>query len=187
MSDNTKIEWTDATQIIDRDGRRVRQYIRTDTSRPGQQIRRQKLAYGLKWCRGCQQWLPAESVGKNGLCRPHENADARTRYATDIDCRTSRKAHSYERKRGVQQMPAIAAELIAELFDNECAYCNAAFSTWDHVAPVSKGGKTEPGNMLPACRSCNSAKHDHDIETWLDRAPMVKPYTIEYLSLAGVL
>lgn len=187
MSDKSTVILTNATKIVDRNGRRVRYYKRIDASRPGQQIRRQKLAEGLKWCRVCQQWLLIKSVGKNGLCRPHENADARSRYATDLGFRTKRKARSYKRKRGVSPMPAIGAEMIAELFDNECAYCSEPFSTWDHVIPVSKGGTTAPGNMLPACRSCNSAKYNHDIEVWLDRAPMIKPYTIEYLSLMGML
>lgn len=187
MSDNTKIEWTDATPVIDRKGRRIRYYKRTDTSRPGQQIRRQKLAGGLKWCRGCQSWLPMALVGKNGLCRPHENEDANRRYAESEQFRDERKRHSYLRSRGVELMPKIGAEMIAELFDGECAYCQAPFETWDHAVAVSKGGETIPGNMVPACRRCNSSKRDSDIEDWLDRAPMIKPYTIEYLSMSGVL
>lgn len=109
------------------------------------------------------------------------------RYASDPTFRAARKARSYARRRGVPPMPAIAAEMISELFDGECAYCNSPHDTWDHVVPVSKGGLTVPGNIVPACRSCNSAKHDHDIEVWLNRAPFVKPYTVEYLCAAGVL
>jgi len=187
MSANTKIEWTDATPMIDRNGARTRYYKRKDMTKPGQQIRREMLANGLKWCRECRKWMSVELVGKNGLCRPHENEDARNRYANDPDFKSRRLSHSAMRKRGVGRMPSFAAELISELFDGECAYCHRPGVTWDHVIPVSKGGKTEPGNMVPACRSCNSSKHDADIDVWLDRAPMVKPFTIEYLSIAGVL
>lgn len=69
MADNSHIEWTDATSIIDRGGRRVRLYHRSATHRPGQQLRRLMFAEGKKWCRDCRQWLPCDQVGKNGLCR----------------------------------------------------------------------------------------------------------------------
>ncbi|MBB5443641.1 MULTISPECIES: HNH endonuclease [unclassified Paraburkholderia] len=187
MSDNTKIEWTDATAIVDRDGRRVRIYQRKDATRPGQQMRRRKLLEGLKWCRDCQVWLPVSLVGKNGLCRPHENEQARLLYRDSEAHRDERKRHTYRRSRNVEPMPKVAAELIAELFNGLCAYCGNHFETWDHVIPVSKGGTTTPGNMVPACRPCNSSKKNSDINDWLDRAPMIKPYTIEYLSFAGVL
>ena len=163
------------------------QQKRTHTSRPGQRLRREMLAVGLKWCRRCKQWLPKEAVTKNGLCRPHENEEHRTRYVTDPNFRNRIKERVHARRRGLGAMPLAAKEMVAELFDGECAYCDQAYETWDHVHPVSKGGQTIPGNMVPACRSCNSSKHNHDIETWLDRAPMVKAYTIDYLSLAGHL
>jgi 5-methylcytosine-specific restriction protein A len=43
-----------------------------------------------------------------------------------------------------------------------CHYCNGTFPadelTMDHLVPVARGGKSTPGNVVPACRDCNSRK-----------------------------
>jgi 5-methylcytosine-specific restriction endonuclease McrA len=43
-----------------------------------------------------------------------------------------------------------------------CHYCGRAFPprglTMDHVVPVSRGGKTIRGNVVPCCKECNNAK-----------------------------
>ena len=47
----------------------------------------------------------------------------------------------------------------------KCAYCGCEFTlfnkeTRDHVIPISKGGDNVKENIVPACQSCNSKKHD---------------------------
>lgn len=47
----------------------------------------------------------------------------------------------------------------------KCAYCGKEFNlfdrpTRDHVIPISKGGHNTKENVVPACGSCNSKKHD---------------------------
>ncbi|HRK01579.1 MAG TPA: HNH endonuclease [Oligoflexia bacterium] len=46
-----------------------------------------------------------------------------------------------------------------------CHYCEAQFKpadlTMDHVVPVARGGKSQPGNVVPACRACNASKKLH--------------------------
>ena len=43
-----------------------------------------------------------------------------------------------------------------------CHYCGRAFPprglTMDHVVPLSRGGKTIRGNVVPCCKECNNAK-----------------------------
>jgi 5-methylcytosine-specific restriction endonuclease McrA len=43
-----------------------------------------------------------------------------------------------------------------------CHYCGRAFPprglTMDHVVPVSRGGKTIRGNVVPCCKECNNTK-----------------------------
>ena len=43
-----------------------------------------------------------------------------------------------------------------------CHYCGGSFSaavlTMDHIVPISRGGKSTRGNLVPACKSCNSNK-----------------------------
>lgn len=52
-------------------------------------------------------------------------------------------------------------------FDNSCAYCGSQFElTKDHVLPISKGGKHEVNNLIPACHSCNSSKNDTLLDDW---------------------
>ena len=46
--------------------------------------------------------------------------------------------------------------------DHRCAYCGQAKPlTRDHVVPISKGGTDYIGNIVPACRQCNSKKNNH--------------------------
>lgn len=52
-------------------------------------------------------------------------------------------------------------------YDSRCFYCGeAAAMTMDHIVPLSRGGKHTIGNIVPACLSCNSSKHDRFIVEW---------------------
>lgn len=43
-----------------------------------------------------------------------------------------------------------------------CHYCGATFLpeelTMDHLVPIVRGGKSTRGNVVPACKECNSKK-----------------------------
>lgn len=53
-------------------------------------------------------------------------------------------------------------------FGGTCAYCgDIAGTTMDHIVPISKGGRHEIGNVLPACTRCNCSKQDKDLDDWL--------------------
>ena len=66
---------------------------------------------------------------------------------------------------------------IRELWDHRCAYCGR--TTWesrarfelDHVVPRSKGEPTNIGNLVWACRPCNQAKTDKNLDTFLAENP----------------
>lgn len=54
---------------------------------------------------------------------------------------------------------------ILKQYKFKCAYCGKEFTlfdkaTKDHVIPISKGGDNIKENIVPACKSCNSKKHD---------------------------
>jgi len=43
-----------------------------------------------------------------------------------------------------------------------CYYCHSAVGrtqlTMDHVVPLSRGGRSNKGNLVPACKECNNKK-----------------------------
>ena len=43
-----------------------------------------------------------------------------------------------------------------------CHYCHQKVGrdrlTMDHVVPLSRGGKSKKGNIVPACKACNNKK-----------------------------
>ena len=49
-----------------------------------------------------------------------------------------------------------------EIAKGICHYCGQTFKpselTMDHVVPVSRGGKSTKGNIVPCCKECNSKK-----------------------------
>ena len=43
-----------------------------------------------------------------------------------------------------------------------CHYCQKKFTpkelTMDHIVPLSRGGKSNKGNVVPCCKKCNNRK-----------------------------
>lgn len=180
MSANTSIEWTDRTW-------------RTAAKRAGISLDqyRANVEAGLKFCWRCRGWKPVGSFGIDrsrwdGLAarcvscrRPPKQLPLiretpaeyeRRRYATNADYRHRRRQHVHSRKRGVEPMPTAGVEALTEWFGGRCAYCQAPATTWDHIVPVADGGRTQPGNILPACVSCNSRKGARDVYDFIDSA-----------------
>lgn len=52
-----------------------------------------------------------------------------------------------------------------------CAYCGATSGALqrDCVLPISRGGRYTSTNVVPACRSCNTSKSNHEVTTWMRR------------------
>jgi hypothetical protein len=135
---------------------------------PGKFERRRMRGVGLAWCKTCQAWKPMSLVHA-GLCRPCTNVASRARYATDLHYRLDRRQRVHSRKRSVDPIPADAQLMILEEFGGKCAYCRVAgATTWDHIVPISRRGRTTPGNVVPACVSCNSSKKDQDVWEWME-------------------
>ena len=57
---------------------------------------------------------------------------------------------------------------IKTAYDSKCAYCGkrTAKLTKDHVVPISKGGKDNMGNIVPACFDCNRKKNAESLLDW---------------------
>ena len=64
-----------------------------------------------------------------------------------------------ENRRASGSITADQWNVICFLFGSRCAYCGQLrHLTMDHVIPVSKGGSSDFGNIVPACQPCNSSK-----------------------------
>jgi 5-methylcytosine-specific restriction endonuclease McrA len=64
-----------------------------------------------------------------------------------------------------------------------CQYCGKkpgmSSLTLDHVVPASRGGKTEPDNLVTACKPCNNFKADRTPEeSGLTLLKPLKPFNV---------
>jgi 5-methylcytosine-specific restriction endonuclease McrA len=54
----------------------------------------------------------------------------------------------------------------------KCFYCGKATPhgdlTMDHIVPISRGGKSTRGNVVPCCKTCNTAKKQLLPMEWQD-------------------
>jgi 5-methylcytosine-specific restriction endonuclease McrA len=69
-------------------------------------------------------------------------------------------------RRRARMFDGLAAFISVELLDAKWAYwggccwmCGEEATTWDHVKPLSKGGRHLLANLRPACGPCNYRKH----------------------------
>jgi 5-methylcytosine-specific restriction endonuclease McrA len=139
---------------------------------PNKQARRDAKADGRSWCSGCSSWLPLSDV-RLGKCKEHRNADYRARYARNGE---SIRQRVYARKRNLDPIPGWWVEEHYHRFDGMCAYgCGTPATSLDHIWPVAKGGKSMPGNLVPACGSCNSRKRDGKPYSWVERGFLAFP------------
>jgi 5-methylcytosine-specific restriction endonuclease McrA len=72
-------------------------------------------------------------------------------------------------------------------FDHCCAYCGASGDMQiEHVKPISQGGLHHISNIVPACLSCNYAKHADPMERWYRSQPFFDPARLALIqSLTG--
>jgi 5-methylcytosine-specific restriction endonuclease McrA len=149
---------------------------RKNPERPGKLERRARRIAGQAWCRGCEVWLPLDQV-RQGVCRSHAAEQYRANYAANPGPIRSRVS---ARKRGLEPVPEWWREEQFEEFGGLCAYgCGRPAETLDHVWPVALRGKSEPSNLVPACKTCNSSKSNRGPSPWLKRFAMAFPDQFE--------
>ena len=87
----------------------------------------------------------------------------------------SRRARAVKRRqrRIARVEHDLTAEQWAALRDawGGCAYCGAIGGSLqrDCVLPISRGGRYTLGNVVPACRSCNTSKCNAEVTGWMRR------------------
>lgn len=60
---------------------------------------------------------------------------------------------------------------ILTAWGHRCAYCGEPAGTLDHVTPKSRGGPTEPENLVACCAPCNLAKGSRGVWEWWRAQP----------------
>jgi 5-methylcytosine-specific restriction endonuclease McrA len=71
-----------------------------------------------------------------------------------------------------------------------CAYCGATGTAFqrDCVLPISRGGRYTLDNVVPACRSCNASKSNHEVTGWLRRRRLdERAFLLRHLEVIAML
>lgn len=119
-----------------------------------------------KWLQWKRDWDTANRELVNERAR---EAQRRT-YATP-EGKARMLEHKHRRRARVGQVTPELRAYVQSLYSLPCSYCGADENiTVDHVIPLSRGGKHEIENLVPACKSCNSSKHDKLLDEWQGRA-----------------
>lgn len=100
---------------------------------------------------------------------------------------------SGQRYRDYKKMTKDEWLLIVDAFESCCAYCGHYFPLrtlqMEHMFPRVRGGWHGPGNVVPACKPCNSMKNDKSAHEFalLPWAPEFDPEEIGWISLIACL
>lgn len=81
-------------------------------------------------------------------------------------CRlSSQKRRAKQKQNGVFEVTIKEAQ---KLLSGSCFYCNQSSKnlTLDHIIPIAKGGRHSIGNLVAACKPCNSSKNDKLLMEW---------------------
>ncbi len=71
----------------------------------------------------------------------------------------------------------ISKKELQKLNRGPCFYCGATERiTIDHVVAIARGGTDSIGNLVPACKSCNSRKRELTIMEWKLKNRRSAPY-----------
>lgn len=120
---------------------KVREIEKTKRTRHADRIAAYMKAYGPKWVKA----------------NPEKHRDKARRYR-------ARKLQA-----PISDLTAAQWALLKEMYNLSCAYCGERVEvlTQDHVLALSKGGSHTASNVVPACKSCNSSKHDKPVDEFL--------------------
>jgi 5-methylcytosine-specific restriction endonuclease McrA len=108
-------------------------------------------------------------------CQAHRT---KLKYLTDLNFRLYVRSKSKARKAAMKgnasskMTPKVISRHFAR-FGLHCAYCGQSGVDLqiEHVRPISKGGAHALANVVPACKSCNFSKRDHEVFGWYARQP----------------
>lgn len=66
----------------------------------------------------------------------------------------------------------ITRKELKKLYESPCVYCaNTKNIQADHVIPIARGGTHSIGNLVSACKTCNTSKGAKTITEWQKKNP----------------
>lgn len=74
-----------------------------------------------------------------------------------------------ELRKKMAERSRVDRKAIFERDGYRCHYCGTDVGPFevDHVIPLSRGGTSDPGNLVVACRKCNQSKRDKTPAEWI--------------------
>lgn len=83
---------------------------------------------------------------------------------------------------GAEEIRAIVAFFSTS--PTECVFCGSLqVKRWDHLVPVSKGGDTVLGNIVPACQKCDDSKGSAPFDVWMGSSAPNSPASRSVIDL----
>lgn len=136
-------------------------------------------------CTTCGNTKPIHDFGRNGLDKagePSHRKDCKVCYSAKRKENNNSNKHAqflgHQRTRGEVNIRYTFTEWRETVifFNGCCSFCGRTMRkgetlTKDHLVPVSEGGLTTQGNVVPACKSCNSSKNNSEWREWLMKQP----------------
>lgn len=102
----------------------------------------------------------------SAACASRHHAADRGRAVTPKGQRAGRRSDRESAALGLSRSARAALRLRWIAQGRGCAFCDGAAETVDHVIPLARGGTNFEGNLIPACRRCNSSRSDLLIVEW---------------------
>ena len=143
-----------------------------DLAQRAEATRRWRIAHPERAQQSKRKWRASHPETALAASRRHYSRQSLAQLTAQVQRRRARLRDG--RSPGVT--PAQWQE-ICEVFGHACAYCLRTDRklTRDHVIPITRNGLDEPDNIVPACHSCNSRKHNSLLILWGTRSRMVSP------------
>jgi 5-methylcytosine-specific restriction endonuclease McrA len=120
-------------------------------------------ADGLQYtCKPCAIFIVMRSQARH----PETVQKARRRdYRSLSQQARNRRKYARRKQAPLNDFTAEEWEAMKRLYHYRCVYCRTKPKELcqDHIMPLSKGGAHTKGNIVPACRRCNTKKHDKAI------------------------
>ncbi len=102
--------------------------------------------------------------------KQQRNAQLREQYRRDRHIFMSRAQRRAAKKKSAGILTLHDWMNALERYSNRCAYCESAGRmTQEHVTPLSKKGRHDASNVVPACRPCNCSKRTLTLGQWMLR------------------